>query len=555
MSDNLELVFVPLGGVGEIGMNLGLYGLGTGPDDYRWLMVDCGITFSNGVPAGIDVILPDPKFIEERRDRLEGIVLTHAHEDHMGAVPYLWDRFRVPVYGTPFALSVLSRKLRQDGPDEEVPLKTIPLAGKFKIGAFQVETVQLTHSIPEPSALMIHTPVGSLLHTGDWKLDPDPVIGSAVPERTLAYLGKKNLLAMVCDSTGVFSPGHSGSEADLLESITNVVSGCTGRVAVTCFATNVARMKTLARVAMATGRDMVLIGRSLWRIEAAARENGYLDDVPAFLQEEDAGYLPRDKALYVVTGSQGEARSALARIALNDHPRIVLEEGDTVVFSSRTIPGNEGSVARVHNNLVRRGIRVVTSKEAPVHVSGHPSRDEMKTLYEHVRPRIAVPVHGETRHMVEHAALARSMGAEHAVVGEDGAMIRLAPGVPEIVGHVPVGRLALDGNRIVPLDGELVKSRQRALWNGSVVVTVVVDREGYLMAKPKMTTNGLLDVHEHWVLEGAAEAIHDALEDLSARSLRDDDALGEAVRVAVRRHFRDALDKKPVTHVHLVRID
>ncbi|MEO5337779.1 MAG: ribonuclease J [Magnetospirillum sp. WYHS-4] len=550
-----ELVFVPLGGVGEIGMNLGLYGLGEGPDDYRWLMVDCGITFSNGIPPGIDVILPDPKFIEERRDRLEGILLTHAHEDHMGAVPYLWDRFRVPVFGTPFALSVLSRKLKFDGPKQTVPLKPIPLNGKFKIGPFDLETVQFTHSIPEPSAILIHSPHGTVLHTGDWKLDPDPVVGGPVPDRTLAYLGKKKILALVSDSTNVFVSGHSGSEADLLGALTDVVSGCRERVAVTCFATNVARLKTLSRVAMATERDVVLIGRSLWRIQEAARENGYLDDVPAFLSEDDAGYLPRDKALYIVTGSQGEARSALARMALDDHPRIRLEPDDTVIFSSRTIPGNEGAVARVHNNLVRRGIRVVTAKEKPVHVSGHPSRDEMRTLYQYVKPRIAVPVHGETRHLAEHADLARAMGVEYALVGEDGAMIRLAPGIPEIVGHVPVGRLALDGNRIVPLDGELVKSRQRALWNGSVVITVVVDREGYLMAKPKISTSGLLDIHEHWVQDGAAEAVHDALDDLSARSLRDDDALAEAVRVAVRRYFRDSLDKKPVTHVHLVRID
>lgn len=550
-----ELVFLPLGGVGEIGMNLGLYGIGEGPDDYRWLMVDCGITFSNGQPAGIDVILPDPRFIEARRDRLEGIVLTHAHEDHMGAIPYLWDRFRVPVYGTPFALSVLSRKLRQDGPEEEVPLHRIPPQGRFKVGSFELESVQFTHSIPEPSALMIHTPLGTVLHTGDWKLDPDPVVGAAVPERTFAYLGKKKVLAMVCDSTNVFTPGHSGSEADLLQSLTDLVSGCSQRVAVTCFATNVARLITLARVGMATGRDVVLIGRSLWRIEAAARENGFLDDIPAFLSEDDAGYLPRDKALYIVTGSQGEPRAALSRMAANDHPRLALNEGDTVVFSSRIIPGNEGGVARVHNNLVRRGIKVITSKDADVHVSGHPAREEMETLYRAVKPRIAIPVHGEPRHLAEHAALARAMGVEAAVVGEDGAMIRLAPGVPEIIGHVPVGRLALDGNRIVPVDGELVKSRQRALWNGTVVITVVVDHEGYLMAKPKITTTGLLDQHEHWVLEGVEEEVHDALEDLSARALRDDDALAEAVRVAVRRYFRDALDKKPVTQVHLVRID
>ncbi|MDH5749548.1 MAG: ribonuclease J, partial [Rhodospirillales bacterium] len=371
--DNGEnLVFLPLGGAGEIGMNLNLYGFGR-PGEERWMMVDLGITFGDGSAPGVDVIMPDPTFIEERRDRLDGLVLTHAHEDHLGAVPYLWDRLKCPIYATPFTVSVLRHKLREAGLEGAAKVTEVPLNGKLSVGPFDLELITLTHSIPEPNAIVIRTPLGTIVHTGDWKLDPDPVVGPIADEAALRRVGEEGVLAIVCDSTNVFSPGTSGSEGDLLESLTALIGRCRGRVAVACFASNVARLETIAKAASANGRDVVLAGRSLERITEAARENGYLSNVPAFLGEDDAGYLPPDKALIICTGSQGEPRAALARIANGEHPRVSLEEGDTVIFSAREIPGNEASIGRLQNRLIRRGIEIVTPGDHFVHVSGHPA--------------------------------------------------------------------------------------------------------------------------------------------------------------------------------------
>jgi len=552
MSD--ELLFLPLGGAGEIGMNLNLYGLGD-PKDPTWLMIDLGVTFGDGSPPGVDLITPDPSFIEKRRDRLAGLVLTHAHEDHLGAVPYLWDRIRCPIYATPFTMEILKRKLSETDFEDQVELHEIPLDGAFKVGPFDLDLITLTHSIPEPNGIAIKTPLGTILHTGDWKFDPDPVIGEVSDEAALNRLGDKGVLAIVCDSTNVFSPGHSGSEADLAKALTDIIKGCDGKVAVACFATNVARLHTVAKAAEACGRDVILAGRSLQRTTTAARNCGYLDDVAPFLDEEASGFIPDDKQLIICTGSQGEPRAALARIATDSHPRITMGKGDTVIFSSRVIPGNEIGIGTMKNNLARLGVRIIEDSDAHIHVSGHPNREELIEMYQHVRPEISIPVHGERRHLERHAELARECQVAHAIVNENGGLIRLAPGTPEIVDHVPSGRLAYDGNRMIPMQGEAMRSRVQSLWNGTAVVTICIDKDGKPVGDMIVTTTGLLEPDEEDdILDQVADDVYDAVERMSKRDLKDDEEISETVRLAARRAFRRLLDKKPITDVHLIRI-
>lgn len=547
-----ELVFVPLGGAGEIGMNLNLYGYGP-PGAETWVMIDLGVTFADGQLPGVDVVLPDPAFIEERREDLAGLVLTHAHEDHIGAVQYLWPRLGCPVYATPFTLSVLRRKLAENGFQGNMEIHEIPLGGRFSIGPFDMELITLTHSIPEPNAIAITTPAGTVMHTGDWKFDPDPVIGPASDEEALRRFGDEGVLAIVCDSTNVFTPGTSGSEADILDEMTEIIAKRSGKVAVACFATNVARLETISKAAAANGRDVILAGRSLRRITDAARENGYLDNIAAFLDEGDAGYLPDDKMVIICTGSQGEPRAALARIAAGDHRHISLGRGDTVIFSSRVIPGNDPGIAQLQDALVRRGVELVTAKDHMIHVSGHPARDELVQMYQHVRPKISVPVHGEHRHLVAHAELARECQVPSAFVVDNGSVLRLGPGEPGIIDHVPAGRLAVDGNRIVAIEGETVRGRIRAMWNGFAVVTLVLDANGEALDMP-ISTSGLFEDDDDPVLDTVRLAVREGLDKLSAVALRDDDLVAETARIAARRAFRQAIDKRPIIRVHLVRM-
>lgn len=547
-----ELVFVPLGGAGEIGMNLNLYGFGP-PGKEQWVMVDLGVTFADPTMPGIDVVVPDPAFIEQHRDDLLGIVLTHAHEDHLGAVQYLWQRLQVPVYATPFAAAVLRRKLTETDFADEVPINEVPLGGTLELGPFSMELITLTHSIPEPNAIAIRTPHGTVLHTGDWKFDPDPVVGDAADEERLRVLGDDGVLAMIGDSTNVFSPGDSGSEADLEESLTRLVAGCRERVAVACFASNIARLTTIERAARRSGRETALVGRSLRRMVEAARETGYLPDDIRFLDDGDVADLPRDKVLMICTGSQGEPRAALARLATDDHPHAALDAGDTVIFSSRVIPGNETAIGRVQNLLALKGVHIITWKDDFVHVSGHPARDELVRMYQLVRPRIAVPVHGEARHLIEHASLARDCQVAETVIPQNGTVIRLAPGHAEVVDHAPAGRLVFEGNRLVPIGGGLVRGRMKALYNGFVVVTVALSPDGALVEAPQLSAAGLLEADEDQLQADIALVVEDTVACLSRRDRSDDEAVKEAVRIAVRRAFRQRIDKKPVTEVHLVR--
>lgn len=544
------LYFLPLGGAGEIGMNLYLYGY-----KGKWLMVDCGVAFGDAATPGVDLVMADPAFIQERVSDLVGIALTHGHEDHMGAIPYLWDRFKCPIFATGFTADLVRGKLEDAGLEDEAEIKVVKPGRRVKAGPFEIEYVAMTHSIPEANLLAIRTKAGTIIHTGDWKLDPAPIVGGLSDEARLAEIGEEGVLALVCDSTNVFLDGHSGSEAEVRESLTHLIGHYPRRIAVACFATNVARVDSVAHAARANGRQVALAGRSLWRIDKAARNNGYLKGVPEFLNDRDGMMLPDDKVLFICTGSQGESRAALARIASGDHPNVELGSGDVVIFSSRIIPGNEKEIHRVQNGLARKGVEILTDDDHFVHVSGHPGKEELKRLYALLKPRIAIPMHGEDRHLLEHAELARSLNVPEVQIVRNGSLLRISPGPAEIVDHVPTGKLAMDGGRLIRLDSSVMRSRARMIWNGSAVVTVVVDKKGRLLADPKVGAQGLLDPDtDARLLDDVVQAVAETIEDMTSSERKDDAQMSEAVRIAARRAFNDLLDKKPLTEVHLIRV-
>jgi ribonuclease J len=542
-----DLAFLPLGGTGEIGMNLNLYRC-----DGRWLAVDCGIGFGGSELPEVDVMMADPAFIAERRDRLVGLVITHAHEDHIGAVAWLWPQLRCPVYASPFAAAVLRRKLAEVQLQRDVSLHVVPPGGSLELPPFSLQFIRVAHSIPEAQALAITTPHGVVLHTGDFKLDPSPLVGPPTDEAAFARLGDRGVLAMVCDSTNAMVEGHSGSEADVRRSLTALIRDLRGRVAVTCFASNVARVESIALAAQAAGRSVALVGRSLRNLDAAARDTGYLTSVPQFVSEADAGSVPDDNLLMLVTGSQGESRSALARIAMDTHPNIALGEGDTVVFSSRVIPGNERAIGTVQDNLVRRGVRLMTEMDHLVHVSGHPARDELRKLYRLVRPRYAVPVHGEWRHMSAHAGLAQELGVRPVML-EDGDLLSFAPGPVEIVDSAHVGRLVLDGTRLMPLNGGVLSARRRMLFNGIVMGSLAVDEAGRVRGAPRVSAPGLFEPDDPETERVSAE-FTSSIHDLPLPLRRDDAALTDAARAALRRALGRRLAKRPLVDVHLLRV-
>ncbi|MBM3583046.1 MAG: ribonuclease J [Alphaproteobacteria bacterium] len=547
-----ELEFLPLGGAGEIGMNVNLY-----RHAGKWLMVDLGITFADRDVPGIDIVLPDLSYIEKQRSALVGLVLTHGHEDHLGAVQYLWPRLRCRVYATPFAAALLRRKIADDPVEglDDLEVTEVALGARFDVGPFAIELVSLTHSIPEPNAVVIRTAAGTVMHTGDWKIDPTPLVGATTDEAALKRLGDEGVLAMVCDSTNALRAGVSGSEAEVRASLVELVRGRTGRVAIATFASNVARLVTAHHVAVACGRTAVLVGRSLWRIHDAARETGYLPREVRFLRDKESVDLPADKVLYVCTGCQGEPNAQLARIAAGAHPHVALGAEDMVILSSKIIPGNERPIYAMINQLVARDVEVITEADRFVHVSGHPSRDELTRMYQWVRPGIAVPVHGEARHMRSHAALARALQVPEAIVVHNGALVRLAPGPAAVIDHVHAGRLAWDGGAIVPMDGTVVRDRRRLMRDGAAFVTLVVDDQGELLTDPKIATVGLFeDGAGDDLLMDAADDVRQALDRLSRRDRRDDDMVSEAARQAVRRILRIERDKRPVVEVSVARV-
>ncbi|MGI3776726.1 MAG: ribonuclease J [Janthinobacterium lividum] len=542
-----DLAFLPLGGTGEIGMNLNLYRC-----NGKWLAVDCGIGFGGSEMPEVEVMMPDPSFIAERREHLLGLVITHAHEDHIGAVAHLWRQLQCPVYATPFAASVLRRKLGEAQLLNQVRIHVVPAGGSFELAPFSLRFISVAHSIPEAQALAITTPHGVVLHTGDWKLDANPMVGPPTDEAALQALGDAGVLAIVCDSTNALVEGHSGSEADVRKSMAGLIRSLQGRVAVTCFASNVARVETIAMAARAAGRSVAMVGRSLRNLDQSARETGYLRGIPEFVPEDQAGTVPDDNLLMMVTGSQGEPRSALARIAMDTHPNIAMGPGDTVVFSSRTIPGNERAIGTVQDNLVRRGVRIITAEDHLVHVSGHPARDELRRMYQLVRPRFSVPVHGEWRHMSSHAALAQEAGATPFLL-EDGDLLSLSGNRPEVTDSATVGRLALDGNRLVPINGGVLTARRRMLFNGMVIASIAVDAEGHVRGTPKVTAPGLFEPDEPEALRIVREFVA-GLEGLPVALRRDDEPLLDAAKSVLRRALGRRLQKRPLVDVHLLRV-
>lgn len=541
-----ELVFLPLGGSGEIGMNLNLYGFGPA-ERRKWIIVDLGITFGDELTPGVDVIMPDIRFIAERRRDLLGIILTHAHEDHIGAVAHLWPQLRCPIYATPFTAALVRAKLEEADVDARVTI--VELGGTIDLTPFQIELITLTHSIPEPNAVAIRTPLGTILNTGDWKIDPDPLLGETTDEEALRRLGDEGVLAMTCDSTNVFVPGRAGSEADVRTTLSRLIKSYTGRrIAVTAFASNVARLETVALAARDAGRSVALVGRSMRRMVAAARATGYLKSAPEFVPEEQAALIPADDIVYLCTGSQGEFGSALARIATGEHRTAPLDPGDVVIFSSRVIPGNEKRVGALQNALAARGIEIVTDQDHQVHVSGHPCRDELADMYRWVRPAIAIPVHGELRHLMEHRRFAESLQVPHAIVAPNGSVLKLAPGTPCIVDEAPSGRLHLDGT-VPVLAGDCVARARRSLaFAGFAALTAIVGPKGRLVAPLSLITEG--------IPEPVVGALREAAEkEAGGVRLGDDEESAERLRRAVRRAAQAAWGKRPMVKVEILMLE
>jgi ribonuclease J len=539
-----ELLFCALGGSGEIGMNVNLYGCRG-----QWIMVDLGLTFADPTYPGIDLILPDLEFIEAQQDRLAGIVLTHGHEDHIGALPYLAEELKAPLYATPFTAGLIAGKLEEEGLTGQVKLNVVERGGTVQLGPFTISFVALSHSIPEGNGLLIETPFGSIFHTGDWKIDETPVIGEAPSTETLTRIGDSGVLALVCDSTNVFQDRPSGSEESVHEGLLAQTKMASGRVLVTTFASNAARLQTIGRVAREAGRKVSIAGRSLERILRVAQATGYLRDFPPPIGFDEAMRLPRDQVLIIATGGQGESRAALGRIAAGNH-ELKLGEGDTVIFSSRIIPGNEVAIGRIMNQLSDLAVRIVTERQAHVHVSGHPGRPELVEMYKWVRPRIIVPVHGEARHLAEHARLALGHGVPQAVLQKNGDVIRLAPGDPVKIDEARVGRLVLDGDVILRADGSTINERRRIGYGGLITVALPLGEGGRLAGLPLIRPFGIP------VEEDRDDFIADAT-DAAARAFNadnDDEQMREAVRLAVRRCATLWTGKKPLVEVMLLRV-
>ncbi len=550
-----ELVFLPLGGSNEIGMNLNLYGYGP-PDDRKWIVVDVGVTFGDQSTPGVDVIMPDASFLQG--EEILGIVLTHAHEDHIGALGWLWPQMRAPLYATPFTAFLIREKLRDAGILDQVTIHEIPLGGTVKLGPFETTFVTLTHSIPEPNGLAIRTPLGAVLHTGDWKIDDEPVLGQRTDADAIRRLGDEGVLAMVCDSTNVFVEGTAGSEADVRDALAELIKGLKGKVAVACFASNVARLDSVIRAAEASGRRVALAGRSMHRITAAAKHVGMLADVKPFLSDDEARGWPADQILYLCTGSQGEARAALSRIAEGTHPHVKMGEGDHCIFSSRVIPGNELAIGRLQDKLADRGVRLYTEKDHPgIHVSGHPCRDELRQMYQWARPRIAVPTHGMRRHLIEHANLARDLQVPEAVTPRNGEMVRLAPGPAAIIDEVPSGRLYVDGTMLVPEAGEALRERRHAASNGVLVVSFAMDRRGRIASDIDIRGIGLpgdKDFPLGDALDDLAEEVEHAVGKLKGEAREDDLVVEQAVARALKKASQRIWDRRPIVETVILRL-
>lgn len=545
-----ELVFLPLGGVGEIGMNLALYGFGPAKAR-KWIMVDCGVNFGDETVPGVDLLLPDISFIEAERHNLLGILLTHAHEDHFGALIDLWPRLQVPVYATPFTAGMLTAKVAGEPGAMKIPVTEVKQGGRVSLGPFEIEYVAMSHSIPEPNALAIRTPAGLVVHSGDWKIDEAPGVGLPIDLKRLRELGDEGVRAFICDSTNVLSPGRSPSEAAVAEGLTKVIAKAKYRVAVTSFASNVARIRAIAKAAAANDRQVVVMGRSLWRVIEVGRELGMFSDLPEFLDQDSYGYLPREKVVALMTGSQGEPRAALARIASGDHRDVDLSPGDLVMFSARAIPGNERAIGAVMNALAKKGVEILTDRDALIHASGHPRQDELADLYRLLRPQLLIPVHGEPMHLAAHGRFARRQGVPRTLVIENGQMVRIGPGDAAVIDAMEPGQLYKDGRLVVTPEASGVRDRRRASFAGVVVVSLVLARDGTVPAEPEVALIGLPDA------DGRGRAFEDivqaaasgALDSIPRPRRRDPALVAEATRRSVRAAVAEAWGKKPLCQV------
>ena len=550
-----ELVYCSLGGAGEIGMNLNLFGYGK-PGEYKWIIVDIGVTFSDDNIPGIEVILPNPEFIANQKENLLGIVLTHAHEDHVGAIAHLWPMLECPIYATPFTAAIVREKFKELKINIGSHLKIIKLGGNVKLGAFDIDYVTLTHSILEPNGLAITTPEGVVLHTADWRIDDDPLIGDKTDVKKLSELGKKGVLAMVCDSTNIFNLGSSGSESLVRTGLLTVLEKMKNRIVITSFASNVARMETVFKVAEKIGRQVCLVGRSMNRIYQLARQCNYLQDIKNPVDVRDAKKIPKNKMVFLCTGSQGEQRAALARIANGTHPDLHLENGDNVIFSSRIIPGNEKRLFKIFNDFSKNNINVLSEENSMIHVSGHPAREDLKKMYNWVKPKILIPVHGEQRHMAEHINFAKEMGVKFPVKVNNGEIIRLAPGEPEVVDKVTWGRVYLDGKILIDNDSKVLKDRRNIAANGYMEITVLISKNGQLKNNPIITLKGipLNEEDESEIEYDLEDIVMDTCKTFNLNNSKQEKNLIDTLKGNCRKLINDKSGKKPLVNINLVRL-
>ena len=549
-----ELLFCPLGGSGEIGMNMNLFAYGK-PDNQKWIIVDVGVTFADDTVPGVDIIYPDPGFIIDKKDDLLGIVLTHAHEDHIGAIAHVWPKLKCKIYATPFTSVLITEKFKEKKIDITGYLKIVELNSTINLDPFKIEFVTLTHSILEPNGLKIQTPAGNILHTGDWKCDPDPLIGGNINSERLKEIGNEGVLAMICDSTNVFSAGRAGSELDVRKNLLKVFERLKKRIIVTSFASNVARMETVFYCAEQTGRHISLVGRSMHRIFKAARQCGYLKNVIDPIDPRDAKNISREKIVYLCTGSQGEPMGAMNRIVKYTHPDVLIERNDTVIFSSKIIPGNEKKLYKLHNQLVKDGIEVISEESEFIHVSGHPNRADLKDMYNWVKPQCVIPVHGEHRHMAEHVSFAKEMQVPKPVQVENGDIVKLYPGEkPEVYDKAPSGRVYLDGNVPVEEDSRSIKERRNISSNGFLEATIMITPKGNIHNKPLVTFRGLPVYENDEFIYGLEEEIERTIKTFSLNNTKQQDNLIDALKITCRKFSKEKTGKKPLTNINLVRI-
>ncbi|MBO6489847.1 MAG: ribonuclease J [Pelagibacteraceae bacterium] len=555
MSQKDKLIFCPLGGSGEIGMNMNLYSYGK-PDNQKWLIVDIGVTFADDTLPGIDLIYPDPGFIIDKKDDLLGIILTHAHEDHIGAIAHIWPQLKCNIYATPFTSVLIKEKFREKKIEIGNNLKIVDLNGTIKLGSFIVEFVTLTHSILEPNGLSIKTPVGTVLHTGDWKCDPNPLIGNTINEKKLKQIGAQGVLAMICDSTNVFNPGRAGSELDVRQNLLKIMQNKNKRIVVTSFASNVARMETIFYCAKKIERQISLVGRSMHRIYKAARQCGYLKNVIDPIDPREAKKISKEKIVYLCTGSQGEPMGAMMRIAHYVHPDVFIEEGDTIIFSSKIIPGNEKKLYNLHNQLVKNGIEVISEENEFVHVSGHPNQEDLKDMYNWVKPKSIIPVHGEHRHMMEHINFAKEMQVPYAVQIENGDIVQIYPGEkPHVVDKAPVGRMYVDGNISVSEDSQSLKERKNLANNGYLEVTIIINNKGKVMKKPIFSFKGLpIERQNDDFIFDLEDEVEKTSRTFSLNNTKQENILIEELKKNCRKLIKEKTGKKPYTNINLVRV-